>query len=599
MQAVRVADPNLQTADTPISHHGLVERPLLAINIAKLSRSAAGGEALPAERWLRWAGSALRQVLSRHEGQIVRDTGTGLVMAFEDAHHCLQAAFALNQLADSLNAQADGSSQLHLHAVAHLAHLPCEQKKSLDRDMQSISALTTWAGPGEVLVTAELRDRLVNGLDADFEDLGHRAGRPDQMVRLFHARPRCSDISRCAVAVVGSDPRPGLAVMPFRADAAESMHWVIGELIAEGVVTRLFHSVGLRVISPRSTSALHDAKDLKKIKHHLGINFVFSGRYSIRNRRLVVTAELVELHSQTLLWTGQLQRALPDLFHEASELLHELARAVAQALGQAQLSRALSLPLPNLDSGHLMLASISMTHSHSDAIFERGRDAWVALTGRHPGHALPRAWLAMWHALNVIKGRSANVGRDIQQAREQALRALQIDPNHAMALAVTGYIQSQLLNDPQQARSHLTLAIEANPSEPMAWLFKSLYSASWGSSSLSVSEASFARNLSPVDPLQYFFDLLTGNAFIANHQLKQAIAYGRQSLKANKHHIPTLRLLLTAHTELGQIDEGLAVLYQLRSEAPDLTVSSYLSMGSAENPLRQRVAKAMQQLGLP
>lgn len=58
------------------------------------------------------------------------------------------------------------------------------------------------------------------------------------------------------------------------------MHWVIGELIAEGVVTRLFHSVGLRVISPRSTSALHDAKDLKKIKHHLGINFVFSGRYS-------------------------------------------------------------------------------------------------------------------------------------------------------------------------------------------------------------------------------------------------------------------------------------------------------------------------------
>ena len=90
-------------------------------------------------------------------------------------------------------------------------------KKSLDRDMQSIWALTTWAGPGEILVTAELRDRMANGLDADFEDLGHRAGRPDQMVRLFHARPRCSDTSHRAAAVVGSDPRPGLAVMPFRA----------------------------------------------------------------------------------------------------------------------------------------------------------------------------------------------------------------------------------------------------------------------------------------------------------------------------------------------------------------------------------------------
>lgn len=128
LQAVSVVDPNLQTADAPISNHRFVERPLLAINIARLSLSAAGGEELPAERWLRWAGDALRQVLSRHEGQIVRDTGTGLVMSFEDAHHCLQAAFALSQLADSLNAQADGSRQLHLHAVAHLAQHPCGQK---------------------------------------------------------------------------------------------------------------------------------------------------------------------------------------------------------------------------------------------------------------------------------------------------------------------------------------------------------------------------------------------------------------------------------------------------------------------------------------
>ncbi len=520
-------------------------------------------------------------------------------MAFENAHHCVQAAFALNQLADSLNARVDESRHLHLRTVAHLAHHLSDQDEPLDGDMQSISALTTWAGPGDVLVTAELRDRLANGLDADFEDLGLRAGRLDQTVRLFRARPKCSDVSLRAAVALGSDPRPGLAVIPFRADTAESMHWVIGELIAEGVIARLSHSVGLRVISLRTTSVLHDAKELHKIKLHLGIDFVFSGRYSIRNRQLIVTAELVELHSQALLWTGQLQRALPDLFHEASELLHELAHTVALALGQAQVSQALSLPLPNLDSGHLMLAGISMTHSHSDAIFERGRNAWTTLTARHPGHALPHAWLAMWHALNVIKGRSTNVDRDIQQANEQTLRALQADPNNAMALAVTGYIQSQLLNDPQQAQSHLTLAIKANPSEPMAWLFKSLCSAGWGSSSLSVSEANFARNLSPVDPLQYFFDMLMGNAFLADHQLKQAVAYGRQSLKANKNHVPALRLLLAAHAELGQVDEGQAILNQLRTETPGLTVSSYLSMGSAENPLRQRIAKAMRQLGLP
>lgn len=377
------------------------------------------------------------------------------------------------------------------------------------------------------------------------------------------------------------------------------MQGMIGELIADGVIERLSHNIGLRVIARRSTSALRNSKRPSEIERHLGSTFVLSGTYSIRNSRLIVTAELAETRSQALLWAGQLRQALRDLFHEASELLHDLARIVGQSLGKAHVNQALMRPLPSLESGLLMLASISMTHSHADAIFERGQKAWITLATRHPGHALPRAWLAMWHALNVIKGRSRSMGRDIAQAREQSLRALQAEPNNAMALAVAGYIQTQLLGDPQQANNYLTAAIEANPSEPMAWLFKSLCSAGWGSSSLSVTEASFARNLSPVDPLQYFFDMFMGNAFLADHQLKQAIAYGRQSLTVNRNHVPTLRLLLTAHTELGQINAGRAVLDQLRAEMPGLTISSYLSMGSAASSLRQRVANAMRQLGLP
>lgn len=374
---------------------------------------------------------------------------------------------------------------------------------------------------------------------------------------------------------------------------------MVGEMIADGVIERLSHSVGLRVIARQSTSVLHSITRINEIERRLDAAFVLSGSYTIHNGQLTVTAELTEARSQVLLWAGQLRQALRDLLHEASELLHELAHIVARVLGKAQVHQALTRPLPSLGSGFLMLAGISMVHSHSDKLFERGREAFTVLSTRHPKHAHPCAWLAMWHALNVIKGRSADVARDVRQAREQTQRALSTEPKNAMALATEGYIQCQLLGNPQQARGYLTSAIEANPSEPMAWLFKSLYSAGWGSSSLSVTEATFARTLSPVDPLQYFFDVLMDNAFLADHQLKQAIACGRQSLRINKRHVPTQRLLLTAHAELGQIDEGKSTLDQLLAETPRLTVSSYLSMGSAENPLRQRMAKAMRQLGLP
>ena len=62
------------------------------------------------------------------------------------------------------------------------------------------SGLTALAKPGEVLVTAELRDRLADGLDADFEDLGYRRVEPfDQPVRLFRAHPGQGDASDWAM----------------------------------------------------------------------------------------------------------------------------------------------------------------------------------------------------------------------------------------------------------------------------------------------------------------------------------------------------------------------------------------------------------------
>jgi adenylate cyclase len=545
----------------------------------------------------RWTGQGHWQLLSFHKGHIVKRMNNGLMMEFADARSCLQAAFVLGQLADAASPRADGSP-LRWRAGAHLASYSQGPDEIVGRDVNLTSGLTALAKPGEVLVTAELRDRLADGLDADFEDLGYqRVKSLTQPVRLFRARPGTEDVLDRAT-VAKHDLRPGLAVIPFQGDIAEAAHWMIGELIAEGVIARLSHSIGIRVIARHSTSALRGG-GLGEIERQLAATFVLSGSYSIRGKKLMVSAELAEARSHTLLWSGQLQHTVGDLLQEESELLYELARTVAQALGKAQVRKALTQPLPRLDSNMLLLAGISMTHSHSAKTFKRGREALTQLTVRHPGLALPRAWLGMWYTLNVVKGASDDRGRDTQCAREQTQRALQAEPNNAMALAVEGHIQCQLLGNPEQSRQCLDAAIEANPSEPMAWLFRSVYSSMWDSSKASVTEAYIARALSPVDPLRYFFDLLTGNALLADHQHEQAMASLHRSLRGNKHHAPTLRLLLIAQTELGRIEEAKETLGRLLTQMPGLTVSSYLAIGSGDSRMRQRCAAAMRKLGLP
>lgn len=587
--------------ETPLSPSKREEHPLMVMDITDWDPGVwdDGPALLRRLRGLeRWAGDAHWQLLSHHKGHIVKRASRGLVMEFADARNCLQAAFALGRLADAATSGGKDSDRLRFRAGAHLATYSRGQNAAADRDMNLTSALTTLAKPGEVLVTAELRDRLADGVDADFEDLGYWVEPLSQPVRLFRAHARQDNAAAWSGQPDG-DVRPALAVIPFKASTAGTRRWMIGELIAEGVISRLSHAAGLRVIARQSTSALRGSDALAEIERHLGATFVLSGSYGIQGRKLVVTAELAEARSHTLLWSGQLRYAVDDLLQEDSQLLQELATTVAQALGKTQTDKALARPLPSLDSSFLMLAGVSMTHSHSAAVFERGRMVLIELIERHPQLALPRAWLGLWHTLNVVKGTSGNVKHDTRLAREQTRLAVEAEPGNAMALAVEGYIQCQLLGSPEQARLHLDAALQANPSEPMAWLFKSLYSTMWDSSAAAVSEATLARALSPVDPLGYFFDLLTGNALLADHQHEQAIVCVRRSLRANMHHVPTLRLLLTAQAELGQLDEGRETLGQLMAEVPDLTVSSYLSMGSADSPIRQRIANAMRQLGLP
>lgn len=549
------------------------------------------------EQWRRWAGDAHWLLLSQHQGHIVQQTDQLLLMEFANAGHCLRAAFALHRLADSMDADAGESQRLRLRAAAHLTRPLHSEQESGDQDLRLTVKLSLLARPGEVLITSLLRDRLANGPDADLEDCGEWVC-PEERVRLFRAHPRPEHLCDASTATHG-DLRPGLAIMPFRADAPQTMPEVIGDLIAEGVISRLSRSIGLRVLARQSTSALRDSSRLGDIERHLGATYVMSGRYRIRNRQLIVTAELAVARNHALLWKGELQHPLDDLLQEQSELLHGLACTVAHHISNVRVGPPLTRSLPSLDSSHLMLAGMSMGHSHSGGAFERGREALTELIARHPRFAPPRVWLGLWHALNVVQGRSGHVAGDIQRAHEQTQRALNDEPGNAMALAVEGYIQCQLLGNPQQASKCLDSAIEANPSEPMAWLFRSLYSSMWDSSAWAVTEARFACCLSPVDPLQYFFDLLMGNALLADHQPEQAIARGRKSLRALRRHVPTLRLMLTAQAELGHIREGKDTVGELLTETPDLTVSSYLSMGSDASHMRQRMAKAMRQLGLP
>ena len=238
-------------------------------------------------------------------------------------------------------------------------------------------------------------------------------------------------------------------------------------------------------------------------------------------------------------------------------------------------------------------------HRSSIREFERSREILSALVERHSRVAMGRAWLAKWHLLRIVRGLSEDSHREARIALDLTQRALDSEPDNALTLAIEGLAYSQVLGEFDLADKRLRSAIASNPNESMAWLFKSVLSTMWGSAPDSVSEAQFASALSPIDPLKYFFELITASALLANNEYSLAIEHPNRSIRANRHHAPTYRVLVTAQVESGLMDEASYSLGELLKEQPGMTVSSYLSIGSINSVTRKRCAEALRALGLP
>ncbi|MES2973939.1 MAG: adenylate/guanylate cyclase domain-containing protein [Pseudomonadota bacterium] len=552
-------------------------------------------------RWQELVAQVEQRLLPLHGGRLVKSLGDGLMLEFSNAQGCVKAALALQQLSDLANEGRSIERQMHLRMGAHRAEFVTDKHDIYGSDVNLTARIATLAGPREFVVSSQMRDDLTAGLDADIEDLGE--------CHLKHVKEplRAYRIGQAGLKPVihrtpGSAPdlRPTIAVIPFAARNNEPEELMIGELIADGIIAQLSRSADLRVISRLSTTSLRGRREsMAEAESVLGATFVLSGSYVASSGRILVMAELADARGNDIIWAERVSGSTLDLLEAQSEIVHRIASAASKALVNSEVEQSLVQPLPRLDSGSLLLGGISLMHRSSPRDFDRSRQVLEALLERHNRIATPRAWLAKWYTMRVIRGMSDEPGKDTQRALEQTRRALDISPDNALSLAIEGYARCQLLGQADLAQSCIDRAIELNPNEPLGWLYKSVWSAMWGSAVDGVAEAEHAAQLSPIDPLRYFFDVILASAQTINGDNEKAEEFAKRSLRSNRHHQPALRVLLQAQTESGKLGEARETLKSLLEEVPHLTVSNYLSMGSSESMTRRRFAEVLRKLGVP
>jgi adenylate cyclase len=567
-------------------------------------------------RWQAFTQHVRTTIVPAHKGSVVKSTGDGMMIEFPTARGAVQAAAAMHAAADADNAKhATVLQNTPAQATAHHLQLRTGiHETQARRDAHDLyghgvnlaARITTLAGPGEIIVSAPVRDHLTDSIDGDIEDMGECYFKHlKEPQRVYRIGDRQKPISFELTAHELKDMAPALAVMSFSSLSPQSIQWAVGDLIAEGVNVLLSKAKQFKLISRLSLRPFdHDPQRVRDAHKLLGVDYALTGTYlaleSSPGSKLVVTASLTDMKSHEIIWSEQFMGRVDDLLQADNPL----AQSIASGAQQAVLDRAALAvnvhAIPSIPSYALHLGAIGMMHRFSRQDFFKAQEVLNHLVERTPRWSMPYVLLARWNMLLVEQGWSDDPKLCAKLARDYAHRALDRQHSNALAHTIDGIVHCNLLHDLDGGLRCYEQALQVDPNEPLAWLSKGMAHAFLGDSSQAIEHMTQACSLSPLDPQRYYYTSLMASAHLTADDFPEAIRWAKESLRHNSSHVSTHRVVTIAQVLSGDVEAARLSAKKLMELSPALTVDGYLSRAPAAGFNRAaEFARALSTAGVP
>ena len=550
-------------------------------------------------RWQRFV-AFVQQQLPAHAGRIHKSLGDGLMLEFCDPHGCIRAALAMRAWCAETNAGLPPEDQVQLRIGAHLAEFVADEYDIYGTDVNLAARIASLAGPGEIVISAALRQRLGAQAEVALEDLGS--------CHLKHVK---EPVHAFRIGAAGHAPvvpvrrlathslRPTIAVLPFGMQVPGA-HGRAGEALADDIVAALAASEQLQVVSRLSTAHFApDKANLEEVRRTLGTHYVLTGRARGEADHLSLYVELADAVSGHVSWARTFQGPLREGDLGEGQLMRQVVAAVHSAVLAHELERSRDLALPALDGFTLLLSSIGLMHRLAPADLERARTMLEHLVERGRGHAAPHAWLAHLHLLRLRQQGAGPAGPDAAAAREHAAAALQCDPGSVTALAIQGQCFLHAAQDTEGAEECYARALATRPDHALALMLEAELRALRGAGDAARALAARALASMPLEPLRFLHDGVAALAALVAGDAAAAQEAARRALERNPHSLPAWRTLVVAQVREGRLQEARRTAGKLAER------QSAAALGPCTQPLppcssvAALFAEALQQAGAP
>jgi len=324
------------------------------------------------------------------------------------------------------------------------------------------------------------------------------------------------------------DSTPSVAVLPFVNMSADPENEYFSDGISEELLNLLVRIEGLRVPSRTSSFAFKGQNmDIREIADQLEVGHVLEGSVRKAGNRVRITAQLIDVTSDTHLWSDTFDRELEDIFAIQDEIAGQIVEALKLALAPTVSDHK---PTENMEAYNLYLQGLYQFRRRGESLEDAERHLRKAVD-LDPQFAQAWAVLALTYTVqpNYLEIPTDQVEPLALEAAEQAEA---LDPMLVEPMLVRGNFagkRGRLLESIQAFENSARL----DPKNSLAQLWLGIGLLEGGYLQLAREHLDLSRNLDPAAGIiadwQARAYYMTGDPETARRHAHQGLALDRRA----------------------------------------------------------------------
>lgn len=293
-----------------------------------------------------------------------------------------------------------------------------------------------------------------------------------------------------------------IAILPFVNQNNDPNTEYLSDGIPESIINSLSQLPNLKVMS-RNSVFHYKGKDMdaRTVAKELKVQAVLTGRVTQRGDGLSINVELINAQDNSQIWGQQYNRKLADVFAVQEEMAREISEKLRLKLSGAERQQLAKHPTENLKAFQYYMQGRSYAQRRTREDINTAIRYCEKALQEDPNYALAYAGLGDSYSQLGVRGYIAPIeGR--QKAEEAARKALMLDENLAEAHASLGFpFVAFAPSNFSLGDRELQRAIELSPSLAMAHQYLGISLARQGRFDESLEELLKARELDPLSSI--------------------------------------------------------------------------------------------------